>query len=181
MGVCMSSTRLRGYAAPPMSERPLWAPWRIEYITRPRKEGCIFCAIAAGEDQQELLVERGDRCFTVLNAFPYASGHVMAAPYRHVAGLEELDDDELLGLMHLTRRAMRALREAMSPDGFNAGLNLGVEAGAGVADHLHMHVVPRWQGDTNFMPVLADTRVLPQALAATREALVAALGRLAES
>lgn len=164
-----------------MSERPLWAPWRIEYITGPRKGGCIFCAIAAGEDPERLLVERGESCFTVLNAFPYASGHVMVAPYRHVDGLEDLDDGELLELMHLTRRALRALRDAMSPDGFNAGLNLGVEAGAGIADHLHMHVVPRWRGDTNFMPVLADTRVLPQALAATREALVAALERLKDS
>ena len=164
-----------------MSERPLWAPWRIEYITRPAEGACIFCAIADGQDRDEVLLERGDRCFTLLNAFPYASGHVMVAPYRHVGGLGELDDEELLELMQLTRRAMQALSEVMSPDGFNAGLNLGVEAGAGIADHLHMHVVPRWQGDTNFMPVLAGTRVVPQALAATREALVAALGRVADS
>jgi len=158
-----------------MSGRPLWAPWRVEYITRPKDGTCLFCAVAAGEDPGATLLERGARCFSLLNAYPYASGHVMVAPYRHVAGLEGLDDQELLGLMTLTRRTMRALQEIMSPDGFNAGLNLGVVAGAGIADHVHMHLVPRWEGDTNFMPVLADTRVLPQALAATREALQAAL------
>ena len=162
-----------------MSERPLWAPWRIEYITRTKDGECVFCAAAAGSDARELVVERGAHCFTLLNSYPYASGHLMVAPYRHLAGLEDLDDAELLCLMRLARRAMQALREVMSPDGFNAGLNLGAVAGAGVADHLHMHVVPRWQGDTNFMPVLADTRVLPQALDATREALAAALARAA--
>ena len=161
-----------------MSERPLWAPWRIEYITRAKDGECVFCAAAAGSDARELVVERGARCFTLLNSFPYASGHVMVAPYRHVAGLDDLDDAELLCLMRLARRAMQGLREVMSPEGFNAGLNLGSVAGAGVTDHVHMHVVPRWQGDTNFMPVLADTHVLPQALDATREALAAALARL---
>ena len=164
-------------ASRPVSRRPLWAPWRTEYVTRPKRGSCLFCAVAAGEDPDKTLLERGARCFTLLNAYPYASGHVMVAPYRHVAGLEDLDEDELLGLMTLTRRAMWALREVMSPDGFNAGLNLGEVAGAGIADHLHMHLVPRWQGDTNFMPVLADTHVLPQALAATCEALSGALAR----
>jgi ATP adenylyltransferase len=161
-----------------MSERPLWAPWRIEYITGTRDGECIFCELADGKDARGLLLERGERCLSMLNAYPYASGHVMVAPCRHVGDLEELDDEELLGLMHLTRRALQALREVMAPDGFNAGLNLGVVAGAGIADHLHMHVVPRWEGDNNFMPVLADIRVLPQALAATREALAAALERM---
>ena len=161
-----------------MSGRPLWAPWRVEYITRPKDDTCLFCAAAADEDRGETLLERGASCFSLLNAYPYASGHVMVAPYRHVAGLEGLHDQELLGLMTLTRRTMRALHEVMSPDGFNVGLNLGVVAGAGIADHAHMHVVARWEGDTNFMPVLADTRVLPQALAATRAALKAALERI---
>jgi ATP adenylyltransferase len=160
-----------------MSERPLWAPWRIEYIKRPSHGTCIFCA-AAGEDPEHVVLERGGRCLTLLNTYPYASGHVMVAPLRHVAALEELEDEELLGLMRLTRRAVWALGEAMSAEAFNVGLNLGVDAGAGIADHLHMHVVPRWRGDTNFMPVLANTRVLPQALAATREVLMEALGRL---
>jgi ATP adenylyltransferase len=161
-----------------MSGRPLWAPWRIEYITRPKDGTCPFCAVAGGEDPGGTLLERGARCFLLLNAYPYASGHVMVAPYRHVGELEGLDEEELLGLMTLMRRAKQALQEVMSPDGYNAGLNLGVVAGAGIADHVHMHLVPRWQGDTNFMPVLADTRVLPQALAATREALSAALERV---
>ncbi|HWX74819.1 MAG TPA: HIT domain-containing protein [Solirubrobacteraceae bacterium] len=160
-----------------MSERPLWAPWRIEYIKRPPREECIFCA-AAGADPEHVVLERGEGCFTLLNAYPYASGHVMVAPLRHVPALTDLDDEELLGLMRLSRRATRALAEAMSAEGFNVGLNLGVDAGAGVAEHLHMHVVPRWRGDNNFMPVLADTRVLPQSLAGAREVLLAALERL---
>jgi ATP adenylyltransferase len=114
----------------------------------------------------------------MLNAYPYAPGHVMVAPYRHVAGLEELDDDELLDLMRLARRAVLALKTAMAPAGFNTGLNLGTVAGAGIAEHLHLHVVPRWEGDVNFMPLLADTHVIPQALQASRDALVAALREL---
>ena len=127
----------------------------------------------------ERVLARGAHCFTILNAFPYAPGHVMVAPYRHVAQLEELTDDELLEMMQQARTMTLALREAMSPDGFNVGLNLGTVAGAGIADHLHLHVVPRWSGDTNFMPLLAETSVIPQALDATREALSAALDRLA--
>jgi len=118
---------------------------------------------------------------TMLNAYPYAPGHVMVAPVRHVAELDALDDAELLELMQLAQHAIGAQREAMSPDGFNVGLNLGAVAGAGIAEHLHLHVVPRWQGDTNYMPLLADTHVIPQSLDATREALVEALGREAPS
>jgi ATP adenylyltransferase len=163
-----------------MSERPLWAPWRIEYITGPKDGECIFCiAGSAGEGDDPgpagRPVDRGAKCFTLLNRYPYAPGHVMVAPYRHLAGLEDLDDAELLELMQLARRAITALRQVMSPDGFNVGLNLGKVAGAGIADHLHLHVVPRWEGDTNFMPLLADTHVIPQALGATREALTTAL------
>jgi ATP adenylyltransferase len=129
------------------------------------------------DDAANLVVERGRLCLTMLNAFPYAPGHVMIVPHRHIASLEELVDEEALELMQLARRAIVALTDAMTPHGFNVGLNLGVVAGAGIADHLHLHVVPRWQGDTNFMPVLADTNVLPQALDATREVLVKALER----
>jgi ATP adenylyltransferase len=166
-----------------MSERPLWAPWRIEYIVGPKDGQCIFCAAAAateGEDRgpAETPLDRGEHCFTMLNAFPYAPGHVMVAPYRHVAELDDLDEAELLDLMRLTRRAVRALRAAMTPEGFNTGLNLGKVAGAGIAEHLHLHVVPRWQGDTNFMPLLGDTHVIPQALEATRKALATALNEL---
>jgi ATP adenylyltransferase len=160
-----------------MTDRPLWAPWRIEYITGPKSAECIFCAAARRTDggPAEYPLDRARRCFTMLNAFPYAPGHLMVAPIRHVDSLEQLDDEELLELMRLARRGTGALRAAMTPDGFNVGLNLGTVAGAGIADHLHLHVVPRWQGDTNFMPLLADTHVIPQALQAAREALEDAL------
>ncbi len=164
-----------------MSERPLWAPWRIQYIEGDKGEGCVLCSSFSEAEPAEgwqRPVERGQRCFTLLNAFPYASGHVMVAPYRHVASLEELDDEELTELMQLARRAIAAQRRAMSPDGFNLGLNLGSVAGAGIADHLHLHVVPRWEGDNSFMPVMADIRVLPQALEATYEMLSKALERV---
>ena len=156
-----------------MSELPLWAPWRLEYIVGPKDEECIFC------DPQSPL-DTTDKCFTLLNAFPYAPGHLMVAPYRHVSDLEELDEQELLELMLLARRAILALRRAMNPAGFNVGLNLGAVAGAGIADHLHLHVVPRWEGDNNFMPVIADTHVLPQALDATRDVVTEALRELDE-
>jgi ATP adenylyltransferase len=155
-----------------MSERPLWAPWRIEYITAPKSEGCVFCNPAPSH-----VIERGERCFVLLNAFPYAPGHLMVAPSRHVAELQQLEDPELLELMRLARRAVAALGAAMGPDGFNLGANLGEVAGAGIAGHLHLHVVPRWLGDTNFMPLLADTHVIPQALEATRAVLLEALAR----
>ena len=155
-----------------MSERPLWAPWRIEYVTGPKSEECIFC-----RPDPAHLIERGERCFAVLNAYPYAPGHVMVSPNRHVGELGELDDDELLESMQLASRIVRALEFAMSPQGFNVGINLGKVAGAGIADHLHLHVVPRWEGDTNFMPVVGDTHVIPQALEETRKALVEALAR----
>jgi ATP adenylyltransferase len=154
-----------------MSERPLWAPWRIDYIVGPKDDECVFCHPDSSLDETAT-------CFTLLNAFPYAPGHLMVAPRRHVSELEALDDRELLELMQLSRRAILALRRAMSPDGFNVGLNLGKVAGAGIADHLHLHVVPRWDGDSNFMPVLADTNVLPQALEATRAVVTEALAEL---
>lgn len=163
-----------------MPERPLWAPWRLEYIVSDKGSGCIFCAAAGGvQEHAKWVVDRGEHCFTILNTFPYASGHVMVAPLRHVAELEELDEEEGAELLTLARRAVAALRSAMSPHGLNVGLNLGEVAGAGIADHLHLHVVPRWQGDNNFMPVLADTRVMPQALEATRHALLEALSGVA--
>ena len=159
-----------------MDRRPLWAPWRIDYILGPKEGACIFCSAGAGGDDVKAgVLDRGAHCFTMLNAYPYASGHVMVSPYRHVGGLDQLDDDESLELMRLARRAIAALRIAMSPDGFNAGLNLGTVAGAGFADHLHLHVVPRWHGDTSFMPVLGGAHVVPQALDATRELLADAL------
>jgi ATP adenylyltransferase len=160
-----------------MTDRPLWAPWRIEYITGPKDGECIFCAAAADgqTDPAHQPIDRSEHCLTILNAYPYAPGHVMVAPVRHVGVLEDLTDAELLETMQLARRSIRAIRNAMSPDAFNVGFNLGKVAGAGIVNHLHMHVVPRWEGDTSFMPVLADTNVIPQALDATRDLLVAAL------
>jgi ATP adenylyltransferase len=165
-----------------MTHRPLWAPWRIEYITGPKEGDCIFCAAAASrnEDPAHQPVDRTEHCLTILNAFPYAPGHVMVAPVRHVGTLEDLTPDEMLETMQLARRAILAIRRAMTPDGFNVGYNLGKVAGAGIVDHLHLHVVPRWSGDTNFMPVLADTDVMPQALTATRDVLVEALAELGD-
>ena len=121
--------------------------------------------------EHSLVVDRGSRCLTMLNAFPYASGHVMVTPRRHVGQLDELEDAEAAELMSMSQRAIVALRRLMTPAGFNVGLNLGEAAGAGFRDHLHLHVVPRWTGDTNFMPVIAGVNVLPEALAATAEAL----------
>jgi ATP adenylyltransferase len=163
-----------------MTDRPLWAPWRIEYITGPKDGDCIFCAAAAAEneDPAHQPIDRTEHCLTILNAFPYAPGHVMVAPARHVGALEELDSDEMLETMQLARRSILAIRRAMNPDGFNVGYNLGKVAGAGIADHLHLHVVPRWTGDGNFMAVIADTNVIPQALDATRDVLLEAIAGL---
>jgi ATP adenylyltransferase len=149
-----------------MAEQRLWAPWRLGYVQGARKEeGCIFClAASAGEDADRYVLTRSRACFVMLNAFPYNSGHLMISPVRHVPSIEDLDDDELLELMTLTRRALGALRETYRPDGFNLGVNEGEVAGAGFAGHVHLHVVPRWAADSNFMAVTGDTRVLPQSL-----------------
>jgi len=163
-----------------MTDRPLWAPWRIEYITGPKDGDCIFCAAATSNhaDPAHEPIDRTEHCLTILNAYPYAPGHVMVAPNRHVAALDDLTDEESLEIMQLTRRAILAIRTSMNPDGFNVGLNQGKVAGAGIADHLHQHVVPRWAGDTNFMPILGDTNVIPQGLAATQEILAKAIAEL---
>ncbi|MCX7817905.1 MAG: HIT domain-containing protein [Kiritimatiellae bacterium] len=145
----------------------LWAPWRMEYIRAPRESaGCFLCdAFAEGADERErLVVLRSRHGGAVLNRYPYNNGHLLIAPMRHVAELRELDAEERLDLMNLLERAVALLRRAMRPDGFNAGLNLGRVAGAGLESHLHLHLVPRWNGDTNFMPVTAATKVIPQAL-----------------
>jgi ATP adenylyltransferase len=150
-----------------MAEERLWAPWRLEYIRRPGPDECIFCrAVAAdsGGDEANHVVHRGEHCFVLLNAFPYASGHLMVAPYEHAASIEPLGPEALLELMTLSQRSLAALRDNYGPDGFNLGINEGKAAGAGIEDHVHLHVVPRWGGDTNFMPVVGDTRVLPQSL-----------------
>ena len=145
----------------------LYAPWRIEYIVarNPELKTGLFTRIAQSSDDVENLVIVRDRtCFALLNRFPYVGGHLMTVPYKEVADLHGLTDEELADLWKLTRRCLAALTAVMKPDGFNVGINLGKVAGAGIAEHLHIHVVPRWNGDTNFMPVLGDTKVIVQAL-----------------
>ena len=145
-----------------MTER-LWAPWRLEYVeTGADAGGCVLCDAVAGDDPAGLIVHRGEHAFVLMNLYPYSNGHVMVAPYRHVAEPGSLDVTERTEMWSLFDAAVRALTAAMSPHGFNAGVNLGRVAGAGVEDHIHMHVVPRWNGDTNFMPVLADVKVMPE-------------------
>ena len=155
----------------------LWAPWRMAYIEAGGKqdEGCIFCVKPAEDrDEENLLLHRGVRCFVLMNLFPYNNGHLMVAPYAHVPGIEELDAETLSDMMATTQTCLATLRAAMNPQGFNMGINQGVVAGAGIADHVHFHIVPRWNGDTNFMPVLADVKVMPDYLRNTYRQLKAA-------
>jgi ATP adenylyltransferase len=155
--------------------RQIWAPWRLEYVQAADEErGCIFCLARDGDDAERLVVHRGERAFVLLNKFPYASGHLMVAPVRHVGEFGELEDEEALELHRLAASGVAALAETFGPQGYNLGWNLGRIAGAGVIDHVHLHVVPRWAGDTNFMPVLADVKVLPEHLSETRRKLAAA-------
>jgi len=155
--------------------RQIWAPWRLEYIVGADEEdGCIFCRAATAADEDALVVHRGVAALVLLNKFPYTSGHLMVAPLRHVGDLLELTDDEALEMHRLAGQGVAALAETFAPQGYNLGWNLGRIAGAGITDHIHLHVVPRWAGDTNFMPVLADVRVMPEHLAETRRKLAAA-------
>jgi len=156
--------------------RPIWAPWRLEYIgDADAQDGCVFCAEAAGDlGADSLTVHRGDQAFVLLNKFPYSSGHLMVAALRHVGELEQLSPDEAAEVHELTTRAIAALRAVYAPDAFNVGWNLGQVAGGSISGHLHEHVVPRWAGDTNFMPVLADIKVVPEHLLQTRDRLRAA-------
>jgi ATP adenylyltransferase len=140
----------------------------MNYILAPKHEGCIFCDYAAEErDDEHYIIHRGERAFVIMNLYPYNPGHVMIAPYRHLGDYSALTSDELLEMTVCSQRAVAALRRGMNPDAFNLGMNVGEAAGAGIADHLHLHVVPRWSGDTNFMPLFADLRVVPEAFEAT--------------
>ncbi|MGZ4281791.1 MAG: HIT family protein [Gaiellaceae bacterium] len=151
--------------------KQLWAPWRLEYIeAADDDDGCVLCRAAAG-DEEALVVHRGEHAFVLLNKFPYASGHLMVAPNRHLGDFAELSDEEALEVHRLGERGMAALAETYAPQGYNLGWNFGRIAGAGIVDHVHLHVVPRWAGDTNFMPVLADVKVLPEHLLETRRRL----------
>jgi ATP adenylyltransferase len=153
----------------------IWAPWRLSYVKDAAKDeeaGCIFCTKPAEEDDEaNLIVHRGERSFVILNKFPYTNGHLMVAPFEHIATLQELDRETIAEIMALGQGAMSALEATYEPHGYNVGFNQGRVAGAGYEHHIHMHVVPRWGGDTNFMPVIADTKVMPQTLEESYEAL----------
>ena len=161
----------------------LWTPWRLAYVTDASRVApdCIFCAAVETPDADPLIVHVARHAFVILNKFPYNNGHLMVVPRRHAARLAELDADELLELMTLAQAVERALMAIYQPHGFNLGINLGKPAGAGIADHLHLHVVPRWDGDTSFMTVFGETRVLPEELLVTAARVRAALGPLLES
>lgn len=153
----------------------LWTPWRMAYIKGDeRHASCIFCDFPSqqdGNDESNLIVARGDQAFVILNKFPYNTGHVMVAPYRHTAEWETLTAAELAEIGTWSQRIIEALKTTMGPQGFNVGVNQGIPAGAGIADHVHLHVVPRWGGDTNFMTTVGDTKVLPEALETTYQRL----------
>jgi len=143
----------------------LWAPWRMDYILGEEEEGCFLCRIVAEDtDRENLLLKRGNHCAVVMNRFPYNNGHLMVFPYRHISGVGDMNAEERLESMDLVAEALEAFEHSMRPDGFNVGINLGRAGGAGLEEHIHMHVVPRWNGDTNFMPVIGNTKVIPQAL-----------------
>jgi len=159
----------------------LWAPWRMGYVRAEQPEGCIFCTKpAAGDDEANGILYRGDLVFIMLNAFPYNAGHLMVAPFSHIGDPLEMTPQESSELLYGIRIAVEVLRESLSPQGFNIGLNVGLAAGAGYREHVHVHVVPRWAGDTNFMAVTAGTRVVPEALADTYRVLKQSLSRWLE-
>ncbi len=146
----------------------LWAPWRIEYIIGPKEPGCIFCnRVNRNQDREDLILFRGKRAFVIMNKYPYNNGHLMIVPYKHTSALEELDQEDVLELHQLLVFSQKNLQALMNPQGFNIGLNIGQCAGAGIKEHLHYHIVPRWNGDVNFMPVFSDTKVINEFLLET--------------
>jgi len=148
--------------------KQIWAPWRLEYIQAEKPKECILCEKPSqNNDALNYILYRGDKNFVILNSYPYNPGHLMIAPYRHTGNLEELTDEELHEHFKIVSRSVKLLKQVFNPDGFNIGINIGKVAGAGIVDHFHTHIVPRWPGDTNFMPVISDVRVLPEALAET--------------
>ena len=144
--------------------KKLWAPWRIEYIRSEKDDGCIFCDKPKMNYKEGLILVKGNTICTLMNLYPYTNGHLMVAPYRHIDSFHELDNSEKIELLEHIDKSVMVLEEVMNPDGFNIGANLGEAAGAGIKDHIHFHVVPRWAGDTNFMPVLGHTKVQVQGL-----------------
>ena len=152
--------------------KQIWAPWRMEYIQMKKANGCILCeASKQNSDTANYILYRGDKNFIILNSYPYNPGHLMIVPYQHIANLEELTDEERHEHFDIVSRSIKVLRQVLSPDGFNLGINIGKVAGTGIEDHIHTHIVPRWQGDSNFMSVLSDVRVVPEALAKTYQKL----------
>ena len=150
----------------------LWAPWRMEYIRSKKPKGCILCGKPEEtDDTGNYILYRGKKNFVILNAYPYNPGHVMVAPYRHLASLEDFSDEELHEHYTIVSRVVKALREVVNPAGFNLGVNIGKVAGTGIEDHVHTHIVPRWLGDTNFMPVVGEMRVISEGLAVTYQQL----------
>ncbi len=146
----------------------LFAPWRIEYINSKKTKDCIFCSLPKeNTDKKNLILYRGKLAFAIMNNYPYNPGHVMVAPYRHVASIENLTEREYQEIFKIVNIVLKAIKNRMSPQGFNIGINLGTVAGAGIVDHVHVHIVPRWNGDTNFMPVISEVKVIPQALQET--------------
>lgn len=151
--------------------KTLWAPWRIEYITGEKEKGCIFCdKPKENKDKENLILYKGEKSFIIMNRYPYTNGHLMAVPYKHTNNMSDLNDSEKLELMNLTTKCIEIL-DIMNPDGFNVGMNLGTAGGAGIDDHLHFHIVPRWSGDTNFMPLIGDVKVMPEYLEDTYKTL----------
>ena len=155
----------------------IWAPWRLVYIKADKTGECVFCQAAAHPemDRENFVLWRGEHGFVIMNRFPYSNGHLLVIPYQHLASIEDLDGDTLGELMGLTQKCLGLMRRTLQPDGFNIGINLGEAAGAGLAAHVHMHIVPRWNCDTNFMPVLASTRVIPEFMESTYETLMQGL------
>lgn len=150
----------------------IWAPWRIEYIKNPKEKGCIFCKFPKEQnDHERFILHRGKTCFIIMNYYPYNNGHLMIAPYLHTSKFDSLDNQTKIEMFDLIDHSTKALREKLNAEGFNIGINLGSVAGAGIKDHLHIHIVPRWQGDTNFMPVLGNSKVISQELHETWETL----------
>ena len=157
----------------------IWAPWRMAYILQSQQKGCFLCDICrAKTDRRNLVLKRGESNFLLLNRYPYNNGHLLVAPYRHVDRLEAMTPAEMAEMMDLAALACKAMRKSMRPDGFNIGLNIGKAAGAGLKDHVHLHIVPRWEGDTNFMPVLGETKVLSNDLRQTYIQLREAIKKL---
>jgi ATP adenylyltransferase len=157
--------------------KELWAPWRMQYILEEKNTGCFLCkALEENEDKKNLILYRGDNVFVIMNRYPYNNGHLMLVPNRHIGELDELNSEEMLELMNVLTKMKKVLDKTLKPEGYNIGINLGKVAGAGVEDHLHIHIVPRWNGDTNFMPVIADTKVMPEYLEKTYEKIIANIG-----